>query len=175
MPRVDVLSVRINGALATVALRVVVSSDREFGMTHPLMVLRKADDGRWRVLQVSLNLPLPEQAAESLELMLSDPASAERKTGVVGIKLAAPADGETRAPQPELWWDNGGGAGLQVVEWQRGLGTRLFLVPDRAARLQTRVTAAFAKQPGTYRWRVWSVGAGGAMKISPWSTMKIAQ
>jgi hypothetical protein len=175
MPRVDVMSVRVNGALAAVALRVVVSSDGELGVTHPSMVLRKSDEGIWRVLQLSLNLAPQEQKTQAVELMSTRPALAEQKTGVIGVKLAAPLDGETRPPQPELWWDNGGGAGLQVIEWQRGLGSHLFLVPDQAARLQTRVTAAFAKQPGTYRWRVWSVGVGGAMKISPWSTMKIAR
>jgi hypothetical protein len=175
MPRVDVMSVRINGALAAVALRVVVSSDREVGVTHPLMVLRKSEDGNWRVLQVSLDLSPREQKAQGAQLMSTRPALAEQKAGVLGVKLAAPLDGETRPPQPELWWDNGGGSGLQVIEWQRGLGSHLFLVPDQAARLQTRVTATFAKQPGTYRWRVWSVGVGGAMKISPWSTMKIAR
>jgi hypothetical protein len=138
-------------------------------------VLRKSEDGNWRVLQVSLDLSPREQKAQGAQLMSTRPALAEQKAGVLGVKLAAPLDGETRPPQPELWWDNGGGSGLQVIEWQRGPGSHLFLVPDQAARLQTRVTATFAKQPGTYRWRVWSVGVGGAMKISPWSTMKIAR
>jgi hypothetical protein len=175
LPRVDVVSARVNGAVAAVALRVVVSSDRELGVTHPLLVLRKADDGSWRVLQVSLNLSPQEQRAQSAGLMSTNPAPAELKRGVMGITQAAPADGETRSPQPDLWWDNGGGAGLQVIEWQHGLGSHLFLVLDQAARLQTRVTAAFAREQGTYRWRVWSVGAGGTMKISPWSMMKIAR
>lgn len=78
---------------------------------------------------------------------------------------------------PELWWDNGGGAGLQVVEWQRSRGgwldAHLYLAPDHNPKLQTRVTAQFANSQGRYRWRVWSVGAEGEMKISPWRTLNI--
>jgi hypothetical protein len=176
--RVDVQSATVNGQMAAVALRVVASSDRVFGVAHPLVVLRKSAAGRWRILHVSLNLPPDDQRHEREALMVSDPVTAEKRTGVAGISQASPADGDTRQPSPQLGWDNAGGAGLQVVEWQRGAvdgwsDARLYLVPDRSARLQTHVTAEFASAEGTYRWRVWSVGVAGAMKISPWRSMVI--
>jgi hypothetical protein len=180
-PRVEVERASTNGSLAAVALRVVVSSPGVFGVAHPLVVLRTAKDGRWRVLQVSLNLQQLEQENVRHTLMESSPASAaEQRGGVVGVSQASPQDGDTRAPMPELVWDNGGGAGLQVVEWQMGRSggwadARLYLVQDRNPRLQTHVIAQFAGGVGRYRWRVWSVGAHGEMKIGPWRTFNVVQ
>ena len=37
---------------------------------------------------------------------------------LLGISQAAPRDGDTRSAPAELWWDNLGGASMQVVEWQ---------------------------------------------------------
>jgi hypothetical protein len=96
---------------------------------------------------------------------------------VLGISQAAPVDGETRTAQPELWWDNLGGATLQIVEWQQGAPnnwsvSNLYFVPDNRERLRTRVAARFALG-GQYRWRVWSVGPGGIVVLSPWRTMTI--
>lgn len=176
--RVEVIQASTAEHLAVVALRVLVSSDSVFGLAHPLVVLRRADSGAWRVLHVSLNLPEVEQQSERLALAnTSPPARAERHAGVVGISQASPPDGDSRPPVPELWWDNGGGAGLQVVEWQKSRGgwldAHLYLAPDHNPKLQTRVTAQFASSQGRYRWRVWSVGAEGEMKISPWHTLNI--
>jgi hypothetical protein len=170
-----------NGRLAAVSLRVVAASDKVFGLAHPLVVLRLGSDGQWKVLHVSLNLPaIDEEKARRALMNTAPPADAEIRDGVKGVKLASPGEGETRPPMPRLVWDNGGGAGLQVVEWQRSAGdgwsdARLFLVGDQAARLQIDVTAEFAIFQARYRWRVWSVGAGGLMKISPWRTLNIAQ
>ena len=179
--QVEVERASTNGNVAAVALRVVVSSDKVFGVAHPLVVLRTANDGRWRVLQVSLNLPQFEQENVRQTLMESSPDSAaEQRAGVKGVSLASPQDGTTRTPAPDLVWDNGGGAGLQVVEWQTGNGgawsdARLYLVQDRNPRLQTHIRAEFAGDAGRYRWRVWSVGARGEMKISPWRTFNVVK
>lgn len=172
--RVEAEHVSTNGGLAAVALRVVASSKNLFGIAHPLVVLRTAKNGQWRVLQVSLNLPQFEQTNVRETLMQTAPTSAaEERGGVKGVALATPHDGALCVPQPELVWDNNGGAGLQVIEWQRGRGgswsdARLYLVQDRNPRLQTHVIAQFAGEAGRYHWRVWSVGAQGDMKISPW-------
>jgi hypothetical protein len=169
-----------DGSLAAVALRVVVSSPGVFGVAHPLVVLRATKDGQWKVLQMSLNLPQVEQANELRTLMVtSPPVAAEQRAGVKGITQAAPLDGQTVLQMPQLVWDNHGGAGLQVVEWQRGDGggwsdARLYLVEDRNATLRTHVLAEFADANGRYRWRVWSVGAHGEMKISPWRSFRLA-
>ena len=176
--QVQVLQASANGKLAGVTLRVVASSDRVFGVAHPLVVLRKGDDGKWRVLHVSLNLPAVEAERERETLMEPCTETICSSDGAEGVTLAAPANGEVRQPMPDLWWDNGGGARLQVVEWQTvrdgsWSDARLFLVPDRGAKLRTQVTARFATVPTKYRWRVWSVGAGGVMKLSGWRTMVI--
>jgi len=179
--RVEVEHASTNGRLAAVALRVVASSKNVFGVAHPLVVLRTAKNGQWRVLQMSLNLPQFEQTNVRETLMETAPTSAsEQRGGVKGVSLATPHDGAQCVPQPELVWDNNGGAGLQVVEWQRGRGgswsdARLYLVEDRNPRLQTHVIAQFASEAGRYRWRVWSVGAQGDMKISPWRTFSVVE
>jgi hypothetical protein len=176
---IEAMQASAHGRMAAVALRVIASSRSVFGVAHPLVVLRRDQDGRWRVLHVSLDLPPAEQQSERETLMNSIAAAPERApAGPKGISQASPPNGDTRPPQPVLWWDNRGGASLQVVEWQMDDGgdwsdARLFLALDVGARLRTQVTASFASSAATYRWRVWSVGAKGEMKISPWSTLKI--
>jgi hypothetical protein len=178
---VQVEEASVNGSLAAVGLRVVVSSAGVFGVAHPLVVLRVGRDGHWKVLQMSLNLPQHEQANERQALMVSNPpTAAEQNSGVKGITQASPQDGQSVAQVPQLVWDNGGGAGLQVVEWQRGEGNgwseaRLYLVEDRSPTLRTQVMAEFANANGRYRWRVWSVGTHGAVEISPWRTFTLAK
>jgi hypothetical protein len=184
--RIDVMRASTDGRVAAVTLRAIESTSSAFGVAHSLVVLRRdqegQQDGRWRVLHVSLDLPPAEQQGERETLMNSIAAA----PGLVpagqsepkGISQASPTNGDTRPPEPVLWWDNGGGASLQVIEWQTEDGghwsdARLYLAPDVGARLRTQVTALFATSPTTYRWRVWSVGAKGEMKISPWSTLKI--
>jgi hypothetical protein len=178
---VQVAEVSANGDLAAVALRVVVSSPVVFGVAHPLVVLRAGKDGQWKVLQMSLDLPQHEQSNVRQALMVSaPPTSAEQTSGVKGIAQASPQDGQNVAQIPQLVWDNHGGAGLQVVEWQRGEGgawsdARLYLVEDRNPTLRTQVLAEFANANGRYRWRVWSVGAHGAVEISPWRSFRLIQ
>lgn len=177
--RVEVMQAAAHGRVAAVELRAIAASRAAFGVVHPLVVLRRDDDGRWRVLHVSLDLPPAEQQSERRTLMSSIEAAPQAAhTEPAGISQASPANGDTRPPQPVLWWDNRGGASLQVIEWQvdqsgQWTDPRLYLATDVGARLRTQVTARFADSPAVYRWRVWSVGAGGAMKISPWSTLKI--
>jgi hypothetical protein len=179
---VEVLRASRNGRLAAVSLRVVAASDRVYGVAHPLVVLRQAKNGEWKVLHVSLNLPASDEERVRRALMNTSPTSVvEQSAGVVGVSLTVPAEGDTRSPMPELGWDNGGGAGLQVVEWQQAWpantdgwsDARLYLVGDEGVRLKTQVTAEFAIYQTRYRWRVWSVGAGGQTKISSWRTMNI--
>jgi hypothetical protein len=178
---VEVERVSVNGSVAAVVLRVLASSTGVFGVAHPLMILRAQKDGQWKVLQVSLNLPQFEAANVRATLMETSPtAVAEQRGGVKGVALASPQDGVTGTPRPELVWDNEGGAGLQVVEWQmdRGDGwtdARLYLVQDHSPRLQTHVIAEFAGTAGSYRWRVWSVGMQGEMTISTWRGFGVVQ
>jgi hypothetical protein len=178
---VQVARSSVNGSLAAVDLRVVVSSASVFGVAHPLIVLRTGKDGKWKVLQMSLNLPQHEQSNERQALMVSNPPTvAEQTAGVKGITQASPLDGQSVAQRPQLVWDNRGGAGLQVVEWQRGESNgwsdaRLYLVEDRSPTLRTQVDAEFADTNGRYRWRVWSVGTHGAVEISPWRTFNLAK
>ncbi len=182
MAHVELMRASTTGRLAAVSLRVMVGSAGVFGVAHPLVVLRKGDDGKWRVLHVSLNLPAVESQTQRQALVdqCTDTLCGPYAGALAGVSLAAPRDGEQRPPMPELWWDNGGGSRLEVVEWQGNTGSgwsdaRLFLVPDRGAKLRTQVTAQFASREAAYRWRVWSVGAGGAVKISSWRTFKVVR
>ncbi len=182
LAHVELMRASTAGRLAAVSLRVLVGSAGVFGVAHPLVVLRKGDDGKWRVLHVSLNLPAVESQTqrEALVDKCTDTLCGADAGALAGVSLASPRDGEQQHPAPELWWDNGGGSRLEVVEWQGNTGqgwsdSRLFLVPDRGAKLRTRVTAQFASREATYRWRVWSVGADGATKISAWRTFKVAR
>jgi hypothetical protein len=171
----------VNGTLAAVTLRISVSSNSQFGLSHPLVVLRKRGN-TWRVLHISLNLPAIE--AERARIALTGdttPASrTEQTSGVLGVTLSAPVDNDTTQPTPELGWANGGGAGLQVIEWQSCGGSEcsdshLYFVPDDSERLRTQASAEFAAKNGKYRWRVWSIGKDGAMKLTTWRTFNVSQ
>jgi hypothetical protein len=176
--RVDVMQSASNDRLAVVSMRALLSGPQAFGAADALAVLRKDANGRWRVLQLTPNLA--RRQIEQGYSMLAGYARGDHAAHVAGVTLAAPPDGDNRGPQPELWWDNGGGAGLQIVEWQVKNGatssiSHLFFAPEHDMRLRTRVTADFATMPATYRWRVWSVGNGGALVLSPWRTMNIVR
>lgn len=176
-----IVHVSVNGKLAAVTARVVVSSGGEYGVAHPLVVLRENAASQWKVLHVSLNLPAleAERARQELTSDTSPPQRQERIDGVKGVTLTAPDNGDTREAQPSLGWDNHGGAGLQVVEWAACnsdcLDTHLYFVPDNTDHLRTEVNAEFANAAGRYKWRVWSVGDDGAMAISSWRTFVVEQ
>ena len=177
--QVDATDGHVRGGFAVIALRAVASGDRVFGVAYGLVVLQKNQAGRWTVSQLSPDLT-PAMRDNAFELLSSSTKGREESNPLGnegskprGISQAAPVDGDTRSPQPELWWDNLGGASLQVVEWSSaGLGTNLFFVKDNNPRLRNRVIARFATG-GTYRWRVWSVGVDGAVVMSPWRTLNV--
>lgn len=176
--QMEVLTAFVSGRMAAVSLRAAVVAENAFGVLNALVVLHRADDGRWKVLQIS-----PSQGVEHRRTVLGDLRTAtqgEAKNGVSlqPVSLAAPLDGDTRTEGLGLWWDNNGQARLQVVEWQAAVGSgwgssALLTVPDTNAHLQTRVTASFALQGSTYRWRVWSVGRGGSLAITPWRSFTV--
>ncbi len=173
--RTEVLSGVANERLAAVGLRVTVSSGKAFGVIHPAVVLRRGEDGRWRVLQISYDLPRSATTPTLVDALagFTRPVPATEVRPVARITPAAPLDGDSRSGTPELWWDNPGDAGLLAVEWQtvadaRWSDSHLLFVPDRGPRLQVRVSATFAHANNEYRWRVWSVGEGGAMNLSEW-------
>jgi hypothetical protein len=179
--QVDATDGHIRDSFAVVALRAVELGQREFGVAYGLAVLRKAENGRWGLLQISPYLTRPMQR-NGFDVLLKATLGKEESNPLgnespkpLGISQAAPLDGDVRSPQPQLWWDNKGGASLQVVEWGLGDGpTNLFFVKDVNPHLRTAVVARFARAGGRYRWRVWSVGADGAMVLSPWRTMIVA-
>ena len=178
--RTDVEFVHLGDHLAVAAVRAVGVGPQEFGVLHALVVLRKDSQDRWKVLQASLDLaPDLQGQASDLLVQASEGASIPRNEGTKpkGISQAAPPDGDRRSAEPELWWDNLGGATLQVVEWQTGAGpvTNLFFVPDIGSRLRTGVVARFARDQRQYRWRVWSVGPDGTIVVSPWRTLNIVE
>ena len=175
--RVDIVRAEANDRLAVVELRATVAVERAFGVLHAVVVLRRDVAGKWKVLQLTPNLSAAMQrdAASLVGQFCRDTKSPAK---VLGISQAAPAEGEARSIRPDLWWDNLGGAAMQVIEWQQGYdetwsGTRMYFVPDRDPHLRTRVTADFATEAGKYRWRVWSMGNGGVVVLSPWKTLSV--
>lgn len=178
--RVEVTAEHVMNGFAVVSLRGVESGLGSFGVVHAMAVLRKNDAGHWAVLQVSPFLTRSMLATgygflsnATMGKELSNPLANE-SAKPLGIALASPPDGDIRSPLPELWWDNLGGASLQVVEWASGTGgSNLFFVKDSDARLKTRVVARFAAVAGRYRWRVWSVGADGSLVLSPWRVLVV--
>ena len=170
-----------NGRFAVVALRAVVEGSDSFGSAHAVVVLRTDSAGKWRVLQLTPNLPVEEQDEAMRELELGGFAAQVGRDAVeklTSVALAAPVDGDNRSPVPEFWWDNPGGGTLQIVEWQRSEGvgfstSNMYFVPGENGHLRTRTTGRFADAPGAYRWRVWSLGNGGAVALSKWRTVNI--
>ena len=178
--QVEVMAEHVMNGFAVVSLRGVESGSKAFGLVHALVVLRKNSAGHWEVLQVSPFLTR-SMLATGYEFLAratmgkdaSNPLANE-SAKPLGIAQASPADGEFRAPLPELWWDNLGGSSIQVVEWAAGsAGSNLFFVKDNDPTLKTRVVARFAATPGRYRWRVWSVGADGAVVMSSWRELTV--
>lgn len=166
-----------SGNVAAVSLRANISSSDSYGVLNGLVVLRKGADARWRVLQVSPNLPTDQRGAAYSDL---SSATAGKSDGPMKpVTLATPEDGDVRPEHPDLWWDNSGSARLQVVEWQRALAgtwtaSQLMPVVDTDAHLQTRTTAMFARDGNRYRWRVWSVGRDGVLVMTGWRTFTVS-
>ncbi len=173
-----------NGKLAVVRLHGWVAQGdvfdfTQFGGIHAVVTLRMQPTGEWRVLQILPNLSYTQQ--DRAWKMLSSYASKispEKIEHPLGISQASPVDHDGRAPAPDFWWDNRGGASLQVLEWQRRqrdewLGSNLFFVPDTDPRLKTQVRGTFANLPGEYRWRIWSLGKGGDLNLSDWRALTI--
>jgi hypothetical protein len=179
----EVSSVTTRNGFAVVTLASTLDGPSAFGEAHALEVLRRDDDGHWKVLQITPNLERNQQ--ETARRLLAEAGAKETAVGltegttVLGISQASPPDGESRSGAPELWWDNKGGATLQVVEWQQEFGagawsiSNLYFVPDANGRLRTVTTARFAASRGKYRWRVWSMGLNGALVLSPWRTFNV--
>jgi hypothetical protein len=167
----------VDGTIAVADVRSVLRGENSFGVTHSLVVLRKSE-GVWRVLQVSPNMWVG-RLTEAQSLLTGALGGRVGDGGVKGVSLASPVDGDSRQADPELWWDNKGGASLEAVEWQMRTGggwtsSSLEMVRDTASRLQTRVVARFADLPTTYRWRVWAVGGGGSVVLSEWRTFVVS-
>ncbi len=174
--QMKLVNAAVDGPLAVADVRSVLSGENSFGVTHSLVVLRKSE-GVWRVLQVSPNMWVG-RLTDAEALLAAALGGRIGGSGVKGVSLASPVDGDNRQPEPELWWDNKGGAALEAVEWQLRTGggwtsSHLEMVPDTASRLQTRVVARFADLPTTYRWRVWAVGGGGSVVLSEWRTFVV--
>jgi hypothetical protein len=178
--QVEVLGIAANARFAVVELRATLASATSFGAAYPLVVLRRQAGGRWKVLQFTVNLAPEAMEHAYNELAPFAHGAVDGEVGAVSAML--PLSGEMRAGTPELGWQNGNGGRLLVVEWQQGYGedtsrqwsdSNLYFVADAGTRMQTRVTAQFAQQSGVYRWRVWTLGAGGALRLSGWSEFHV--
>jgi hypothetical protein len=169
----SVTIVKANDRLAVALVRTRVDWAISFGIVHSMVILRRGREG-WKVLQLTLagSPALMTPRFHELEsLCRSVPPDQVAKLG--GVSLASPPDHDHREGPFELWWDNGGNASLLVVEWQQPVETaptNLYFVPDRRPRDTTRIPSPFAG--GNLIWRVWAVGTGGALTLSPWRDMQ---
>lgn len=178
--KTDVLMAAANERFAAVALRCTAESAGGFGVVHPLVLLRASEDGHWRVLQISTDLETGLLARTFTALHPhAEHIGTDRLKPVMAVTQASPPDGDSRQLPLELWWDNPGSASMLVVEAQSRVApdawsdSHLQLVPDSGSRLQVRVTAAFPTFPGLYRWRVWSLGPGDVIALSPWRRLTV--
>jgi len=168
-----------NERFAVIALRAVLEGSDSFGAAHAVVVLRVDEAGQWKVLQLTPNLPVEEQEEAVRALRgFALPVRRDVVERLSSVALAAPVDGDNRSPVPEFWWENPGGGTLQIVEWQRSDGavftsSNMYFVPGENGHLRTRTTGRFADTPGTYRWRVWSLGRGGTVALSKWRSVNI--
>jgi hypothetical protein len=165
--------VKANDRLAVALVRTRVDSAWDFGIVHSMVILRRGREG-WKVLQLtpagSPALMTP-RFRELESVCRTVPSDQIAKLG--GVSLASPPDGDHRDGPFELWWDNGGNASLLLVEWQQPIGwasTNLYFLPDRHPRDTTRVPSPFAAS--ALNWRVWALGTGGVVTLSPWRSMR---
>ncbi|MDE1163216.1 MAG: hypothetical protein PW792_14935 [Acidobacteriaceae bacterium] len=175
--RTDLMELYANDRLAVAEVRGVLEASSGFGVLHSFVVARADAAGKWNVLQVTSSMTLG-MARTALDLVRPFAEDMDDPGDPKPVSQAAPAENAVVSGRPELWWDNHDGAQLEVVEWQIGApghwaGSRLFFVPDRGIHLRTRATADFATETGTYRWRVWSVGQGGVLVLTPWRGFRV--
>lgn len=170
-----VLSSHGDALFRAVGVRSIVADKQVARVIRTLVVLRRgSSEEPWRILQITLDMTLP-MLMDSVNMLGSAVMGKPSGQALTAVSLAAPRDGEARMPTPDLWWDNKGGAKLEVVEWMpSGIApSRLFLVQDTDGVAKTRVGAAFATFAGEVKWRVWSVGSGGAVAMTGWRGMVI--
>ncbi len=175
--KTDVIQAAANERFAVVALRAIADSPEAFGVVHPLVLLRASVKGTWRVLQISTDLPGASLLSAFNALQpYARHTPPDRLKPLAAMAPVAPIDGDTRSQTADLWWHNPGGASLVIVEWQRALAgwsdSHLLLVPQEGPYPRERVTAPFSGT-GQYRWRVWAVGTGGTLALSPWSRLTL--
>jgi hypothetical protein len=164
---------KANERLAVALVRTRVDTEEFFGIMHSMVILRRVREG-WKVLQLTLAgspVLMTARFHELQNVCSTVPPDQVAKLG--GVSLASPPDHDHREGPFELWWDNGGNALLLVVEWQQPVEwapTNLYFVPDHHPRDTTRIPSPFAG--GELNWRVWAVGTGGALTLSPWRAMR---
>ena len=87
-----------SGSVSAVSLRATVSSSDSYGTLNALVVMRKASDGRWKVLQVSPNLATEQRGDVYSNLLV---ATQGKATGAMQpVVLASPEDGDVRPERP---------------------------------------------------------------------------
>lgn len=161
--RVTVCRITAASKLALVETAAEITGDREVGRRSIVSVHRLVDG--WRLLAVSGDPLSSETARQWRELaarfgasdMAPAPALLQTPDGV----LPSPPPGERYG---DFTWLPAKDAAIgQVVEMNYGNDTQLFLVGPTESRLST---GKLWTTDGTWRWRVWTVGADGALALS---------
>ncbi len=162
--RIEVCRITSTAKLAFVETAVAITGELLVGR-RSIVSVHRFDDG-WRLLAVSSDpASVGETAGRWRALEPRFGASGMAPTAATlqtpdGV-LPAPAAGERFG---EFSWLPAEPASIaQVVEMNYGRDTRLFLVDPAESRLST---GRLWTTKSTWHWRVWTVGADGAIALS---------
>lgn len=167
-----------NSRLAFVLVEASGEGDSYFGMTHFMLVLRKADE-QWKVFHLLAgSLPRLEdqlRSFDNLGLVDGKPTDPEK------VMLLNPVDHAraTRWPPGEIEWATGGPQVVcYVVEAQFGLYGReawsprgIWIVRQAAGLPSIRMRTPFGAGVQPHRWRVWAISRSGVVSASEWRTI----
>jgi len=168
-----------NSRLAFVLVAAVGEGSTVFGMSHFVLVLRKADED-WKVfLLLTGSLPRLEdqlRSFDNLGLVDGEPNYPEK------VMLLSPADHAqaTRWPAGEIEWATVSPDVLvYVVESQFGLNKRevwsmssIRLLLPQPGQTSIRIRTPFGVGVQPHRWRVWAMSKTGVISTSEWRTIE---
>jgi hypothetical protein len=168
-----------NERLAFVSLVTSFSNERSVGQMSLISALRKPEQ-KWQLLSISgdpvsvdlLEGPFQRLASSLMQSPVADlraPAPAELITA--DWQLPEPASGERfgnfiwkPSPSPDVIGE--------IVEFEYGSSTRLFLFFDLSASEKQLSTGNLWITDDIWHWRIWSIGKSGALALSPHRSFK---
>jgi hypothetical protein len=175
-----------NARIAFVMLSVLASGDTFYGVRHMIFILRNQGAG-WRILQMNPDAQMPARPDD-----VNPPLLRAFDSGIGSNRAEPPpppailVDPPDRAvlprfpDRPDITWRSEAPAGASfVVESQfTNPGDEVNwsasnLVFAQASRVEQpfRERAPFGVGQQPHRWRIWTLGASGAISVSSWRTV----